>query len=438
MSRDEFADGINDAMSGLYPDRNLGSFYVTGKWVGSMERGERRWTSDERRAALRQLTGVKTDYELGLHEQRERPSLIDLSGDPPQFSEALPAVAEQGGSASADDFVDSVAPNSLVKLPAPNSGTAAPALVLEDLDRLEAISSAGYHLDSAHLVSFVTERLADCAIDDGHHGPRYALPGVLGILSIVHSKIRTVEWSVRRPLLQAGAQAAEFAGWLYRDLGHAGTAEYWRDRATEWAMETSDFAMAGYILIKKSQAAWDTRDAARMLGLAESVQDGPWTLPPRAMAEAIQQQARGLAMMRASRRKVDDSLRRARGALDQAVSASTPFGAHYDGELFKLQTAICYGESGRPGEAVEMYDSTLKAEFFSARDFAYFSALRAQAHAAVQHPDQAATIGMAAFPTAASAGSARTLQELTRLQKTLHPWRDRPAVRSLARLMSSV
>ena len=46
-------------------------------------------------------------------------------------------------------------------------------------------------------------------------------------------------------------------------------------------MKAADFAMPGYILIKKSQSAWDARDAARMLGLAEAVLEGPWQLPWR-------------------------------------------------------------------------------------------------------------------------------------------------------------
>jgi hypothetical protein len=166
-------------------------------------------------------------------------------------------------------------------------------------------------------------------------------------------------------------------------------------------MESGDFAMPGYVLIKKSQSAWDARDAARMLGLAEAAQEGPWRLPWRVMAEAVQQRVRGLAMTQASRRKVDDTLKRARELLERgAGDAANPIAAHYDGQLFKLQTAICYAESGRPDAATEIYEETLKPEVFSARDIAYFSVLKAQVLVSVQPADDAASTGMAAFGTA--------------------------------------
>ena len=39
----------------------------------------------------------------------------------------------------------------------------------------------------------------------------------------------------RRDLLRAGAYASEFAGRLYRDVCVPELANYWRDRAIEWA-----------------------------------------------------------------------------------------------------------------------------------------------------------------------------------------------------------
>jgi len=50
----------------------------------------------------------------------------------------------------------------------------------------------------------------------------------------------------------------------------------------------------------EGHVVYEVTDAGRMLGLAEAVQEGPWRLPARVMAEAMQQQARGLAMMSSS------------------------------------------------------------------------------------------------------------------------------------------
>ncbi|GAA0408470.1 hypothetical protein GCM10009541_59470 [Micromonospora gifhornensis] len=311
-------------------------------------------------------------------------------------------------------------------------------LALDDLDRFHAVGRDAPRYLDADLVRYLDNGLDRCATDDGVHGPRHALPGVLGIVALVQHCARDAKPQVRQPLLALGARAAEFAGWLYRDCGQPSPADYWRDRAAEWAMEAADFAMPGYVLIKKSQSAWDDRDAPRMLGLARAAREGPWRLPARVMAEAVQQQARGLAMLGTGQRQVDDMLKEARDFLDLAAEDRTSLAAHYDTVLFKVQTAICYGESGRPEQAVEIYGSTLTPTVFSARDLAYFSTLKAQTLVAVHRLDDAALAATAAIGAAAAAGSARTLRELFRLRRRLQPWRARPAVHGFLRLMDAV
>ena len=60
------------------------------------------------------------------------------------------------------------------------------------------------------------------------------------------------------------------------------------------------------------------------------------------MAEAMQQQARGLAMLNIRRREVDDTLDRAEELLNHHDNDRTPLASHYDAALFRVQTAICY------------------------------------------------------------------------------------------------
>ncbi|WP_432982985.1 helix-turn-helix domain-containing protein [Dactylosporangium sp. CA-233914] len=306
---------------------------------------------------------------------------------------------------------------------------------LDDLDRIGAVARDARRYADAALVDYLDRRLSRSATDDGLRGPRYALPGVLGIAALVEHAVRQAKPAFRRPLLAVGARAAEFAGWLYRDCGQPAAADYWRDRASEWAMEAAEFAMPGYVLVKKSQSAWDARDAGRMLGLAQAVQEGPWQLPARVMAEAVQQQARGLAMLGAPRKDVDDALERAGELLSASAHEQTQLAAHYDAALFRLQTAICYSESGRPEEAVAIYDATLTPDMFSARDLAYFSALKAQTLAEASRVDDAATTGTAALAGALATGSARTLRELARLGDSLEPRRSRPPVHNFLRLL---
>ncbi|MBX7268871.1 hypothetical protein KIF24_24485 [Micromonospora sp. Llam7] len=75
MSRSELADAVNAALNQLYPKRDLTSQYVDHRWVGKLERGEHRWPSEERRAALRHVFGVPTDIELDLYSPRRTDSV---------------------------------------------------------------------------------------------------------------------------------------------------------------------------------------------------------------------------------------------------------------------------------------------------------------------------------------------------------------------------
>jgi len=70
MSRVELADAVNAALDRLYPGRDLDAFLVDFRWIGKIERGEHRWPSEERRAALREVFGVDSDADLGLYSPR--------------------------------------------------------------------------------------------------------------------------------------------------------------------------------------------------------------------------------------------------------------------------------------------------------------------------------------------------------------------------------
>jgi len=56
---------------------------------------------------------------------------------------------------------------------------------------------------------------------------------------------------------------------------------------------TGDGPMQGYILLKKSQGAWNARDGLRRLSLAQASHDGLWQLPRLVLAEVAQQETRG-------------------------------------------------------------------------------------------------------------------------------------------------
>lgn len=295
-----------------------------------------------------------------------------------------------------------------------------------------ALDNARRYADST-VAGYFRDQLAAYAVSDGMRGPKETLPLVLAIIAAVEHAAREARPSVRRELLAVGARSAEFAGWLYRDSAALRLAGYWHDRAVEWAQMAGEMALQGYVLLKKSQAAWDERDAPRMLMLARAARHGPWVLPPWVQAEAIQQEARAEAMLGASVATIAASLDEARGLLTQAQPGSgrdgSTLAAHYGTSLLAMQMAICYCEAGQPARAAEIYDEYLIADAFSRRDYGYFRALAGIAVAAAGRPDDAAAIGRESLGIAAATGSLRTLTELSRLAERLGAWPGRPAVR---------
>jgi hypothetical protein len=295
-----------------------------------------------------------------------------------------------------------------------------------------ALRDASRYLDES-VVEYFQRQLEACIDDDGTRGPTRTLPAVMAVVGVVEQHARYVKPKIRRQLLTVGARGAEFAGWLYRDVYLPDRALYWRDRAVEWSQEAGDWSMPGYILLKKSQSAWDERDGLRMLTLAQAVQSGPWSLPPLVRADAAQQEARGLAMTGEARDLIERKLDQARELFDSAGPKdreSNQLGRHYSESLLALQSAICYCEAGQPHRAVETYRALPYGQF-SYRDRGYFLSLMASALAVAGEPDIAIDSGYEALNVARKTNSTRTVQELARVCRLLTPWETRPGVREL-------
>lgn len=87
------------------------------------------------------------------------------------------------------------------------------------------------------------------------------------------------------------------AAWFYRDLGQPAAADQWRDQAITLARYVEEPTLEAYVLLRRAQAAWDTRDGATMTKLSTAALSSHWNLPLYVLAEALQRQARGRAMM---------------------------------------------------------------------------------------------------------------------------------------------
>jgi len=295
---------------------------------------------------------------------------------------------------------------------------AVPTLSVDDLRHIAAaITNASRYLD-AEAVSHFRSVLQECTVDDGVLGARRVIPTVLGVLAAVDGAARDARSAIRLELLKVGAEAAEFAGFLYRDLGVPDVAEYWRDRSIEWARDRDDRQMEGYVLLRKSQAAWDDRDARRMLALADAVYGRRRDLPLRVQAEVAQQQARALAMLATEPAEVERRLDLARDLFGED-DEKTGLGSHYREPLLQAQAALCLTELGQATRAVELLVPALASGTFSYRDYGYFTSQLALAHAAEGDTDQAATVALQAIPIARTTNSVRTQRELLRLVRRL-------------------
>lgn len=279
----------------------------------------------------------------------------------------------------------------------------------------------------ASLMETVVTRLRDYKIRDGVSGPGSVLPDAVRLLTLIDEHARAVAPDARRDLLQIGADAAEFAGWLCRDLLDLPAASSWYDRAMEWAQEAQDDAMQMYILIRKSQMAYDRRDLGSMSTLADAAahvaQD-----PPRAVeAERLQQEALVLAVHGESLREVEQRLERAR-QLVRGRPGVEPVLGH---ATLALREAVVYTEAGQPARAVTILGAYLRLGGPPVRDGALCRARWAIALALSGEPEKAARTALDALRIAQRVGSRRTAAILTDVIRALEPWRYKPATLAL-------
>ena len=321
---------------------------------------------------------------------------------------------------------------------------AVPMLDLAALEHLTAAAGDARRYSDWELVNHLREALDAAARADGRRGPRQALPATLGILAVINAAAREAHASIRRDLLVLGSRGAELAAWLHKDGGApARDTAYWHQQSKEWATLAGDTAMNAYVLLRQAQAT-DRTDPGRILDLARAATAGPWTLPPRARAEALQQEARALAMTGASIDQISRTLDQACSALDQAAPVTAPstctgpLGNSYTEDRLMAQIAICYREAGQPERAVALFQQYLDTGSFDPRDRAFFTAHLSGALADAGEPDEAAAMALRALDLAARARFGQAITELLRTAAQLQRHRTRPAVQNLRQSLAAL
>lgn len=343
----------------------------------------------------------------------------------------LPIHAEAAETAGLDSLITSTGRAS-------SERQAARILPFAAVDELRHMAAA---LDDAHryldgsVVGFFARQFERCKADDGAAGPLRVLPLVLGVLGAIQQHARDVRPAVRRDLLAVGADGAEFAGWLYRDLHDPASAAHWYDRAMEWAQEAQDAPMQAYVLVKKSQMAYDGRDLARTLTLAEAASRVCPAAPPSVQAELLQQEALALATHGEPLPVIERKLDAARAAFGEASRDAEAAGQRVATATLQLRAAAVYTEAGIPDRAAGIFADVLAGNSLSRRDTGLFGARRAAALALSGHPDDAAAIGLDALQIARATSSERTTAILSDVARTLTPWRSRPGPREFREAM---
>jgi transcriptional regulator with XRE-family HTH domain len=264
-------------------------------------------------------------------------------------------------------------------------------------------------------------------------GPRRALAGVLEQIGVIEELLPVVQGAERSELVKLAAAYAESAAWLYEDSGQMGTSVGWIDRAMTWSHEADDRDMVAWTLFRRSQQAAAGRDAQGTLGLAAAAGREAVERGTPMHAAILQEQAHGHALAQ------DESLmhRMLDTAQKYAVSetsgdARQGHGSFCTPPYLELKRAQYLVVLGKPARAINLFESVLPAlPPVYRRDRGVAFSRLAQAHVAMNQPDEAAVVGRKALAIARNVGSIRTEQEVSKLGAQLRRHKQIPAVREL-------
>ncbi|MCZ7430131.1 helix-turn-helix domain-containing protein [Streptomyces sp. WMMC1477] len=263
--------------------------------------------------------------------------------------------------------------------------------------------------------------------NDNLMGPRHAIAAVREYIEHIKTLRRDTKGVDRQGLMELQTQYAEFASWLYQDLGDFDSAEFWLDRAFQWSHTVGDGDLTSYVMARKAQLAGEKRDLVDVVDLAEAAQR---MARPRSRLAAVARtfESYGHALRgdpTDSERAIDD----VRNALDRVSSDTTPWGVWLNEQYVDVHRAQGLEVLGKHAQAAEIFTKAIKSlpEGYH-RDRGVYLARAAVAHAGAGSPEEAAAVGLQALTVAKDTGSGRIMRELVRLDRSLVPWQRQPEV----------
>ncbi|WP_239087064.1 XRE family transcriptional regulator [Catellatospora methionotrophica] len=256
-------------------------------------------------------------------------------------------------------------------------------------------------------------------------GPRHLVEVVRAQIAVLDKLRYGSKPGTAEPAMRLLAQYAEFAGWLYQDLGDVTAAKYWTDRAAQRAQAVGDHQLAAYLLVRRSNIALLDDDAVDVIELAAAARRMAGPISPKLAALATQQEARGWALRAEPdrfRRLIDSAADLLLDHSDEVDDDAPVYLHSYDMDTLEEQSASGYRSCGQADTAIAILERRVAAvPADHHRDRAHQLAKLANAvlQTAQPDPERAAEIGLSCVDAVRSTGSARINGELLVLDQTL-------------------
>ncbi|MGW2324207.1 helix-turn-helix domain-containing protein [Streptomyces sp. NPDC001700] len=289
------------------------------------------------------------------------------------------------------------------------------------------------------VVGHLQQLRATLVQSDGLYGPHAAISAVHDHLTVIERQLLpAARGPLRREILKTGAEWAEFAGWLYEDLGRPQQSLWWSDRAMEWAQEADDPVRQAFVLMRKAQQSVGLGQRQRAIGLASAALRVRGDVPARIRASAHLQAAHGHALLGGELPALR-ALDAAQELVDGDEAVNDQLGGYCNPAYARAQRAACHLRLGNPADAVATYQQALKHwPAIYQRERGLHLARLANAHAAHRAPDAACATAMDALNISRETESRRTTEELRRVVTSLAPWRRTAMVRDLTEAVAAV
>jgi tetratricopeptide (TPR) repeat protein len=248
------------------------------------------------------------------------------------------------------------------------------------------------------------------------------LAGPQSLVSIAPQQLRFVEGLLvdtsgkdREQLLYVGARYAEFAGWIYQDMGALNSAMQMSSTALDLAQEAGDETLISYILMRRSNIATDAKRPELALKLTDAALDKATSLPPRYCAVALRQRAHAFAQLD----QPDDCARTLELAFkfaERSVDSERDLAYYCTPEYVEMEAAHCWVELGQADKAIGTLQHSLvgwKPEF--CRDLGLCLSRLAIAHASSSQIENALIVAERSLEIARDTKSFRIEVQLARI-----------------------